>query len=437
MAVAKGKLKIRLTSVLIATTMLALMAVGFAAINVSQQAEGTSGLVARQMIYGAVALAAFAVLAFVPYQRLGKLAYPLFAFTLGLLVLVLFLPANRGCHRWIGLSFFQVQPSEFAKLALIILLAWYLRLGDHYRKALGLIPPFLLTLIPMGLILREPDLGTSLLLLPTLYAMLFLAGAKIRHLLGIMLMGIIILLFPVPRPLGNLSPLEARQRIATAYWTTGSSEKPDTAISAAALSAMKSHQLPRIHGWLRQGEADIIQGEGYQLFQSKIVLGSGKLTGRGDWQHGEIYFRNLPEDHTDFIFSIIGGQWGFLGCLGVFVLYGVIIVCGVEIAAATTEPFGRLLAIGVISLMVSQIFINVGMTMGLMPITGMTLPLISYGGSSLVVNCAALGLLVNVGQRKPITLARHPFEHDEDTSHMPYRPMEGNFRSYPRKTGEH
>lgn len=419
----KRKLKIRLTSVLIAMMTLALMSAGFAAINVSQQAEGMSGLVVRQMIYGCGGLVAFALLAFVPYQKLGRFAYPLFIFTLALLVLVLFLPAKRGSNRWIGLGFFQIQPSEFAKLALIILLAWYLRIGDHYRKILGLIPPFLLTLIPMGLILREPDLGTSLLLLPTLYAMLFLAGAKIRHLLGIVLVGVIILLCPVPRSLASMGPLETSQRIATAYWTSGPEEKPDTVVSAAALAGMKYHQLKRINGWLK--------GEGYQLFQSKMILGSGKITGLGDWQHGEIYFRNLPEDHTDFIFSIIGGQWGFLGCLGVFLLYGGIIICGMEIAATTTDPFGRLLAIGVLALMVTQVFINVSMTMGLMPITGMTLPLISYGGSSLVVNCAALGLLVNVGQRRPITLARHPFEHDEDTSHMPYRPMEGNFRSYP------
>ena len=316
MAIDKGIFGIRLTSVLIVATTLALMATGFAAINVSQQAEGTSGLVVRQMIYGCGGLVGFVFMMLIPYQKIGKYAYPLFGFMLGLLVLVLFLPANRGCQRWIGLGPIQVQPSEFAKLALIILLAWYLRIGDHYRKALGLIPPFVLTLIPMGLILREPDLGTSLLLLPTLYAMLFMAGAKIRHLLGIVLVGVIVLLFPVPRPLGNLSPLEVRQRVSTAYWVTGPAEKPDTAYSAAALAAMKFHQLTRINGWLRQGSEDVIQDEGYQLFQSKIVLGSGMFTGKGNWQHGEIYFRNLPEDHTDFIFSIIAGQWGFIGCVG-------------------------------------------------------------------------------------------------------------------------
>ncbi|RKY26626.1 MAG: hypothetical protein DRP83_03890 [Planctomycetota bacterium] len=427
----KPKFQLRLTSICIVVTTLALMGVGLAAIDVTQRAGGMTGLVARQMIYSLAAAVAFVGCAILPYQKIGRWAYILFAFTLALLVLVLFLPATRGCHRWIGFGFFQVQPSELAKLSLIILLAWYLRLGDHYRRAAGLIPPFVLTLVPMGLILREPDLGTSLLLLPTLYAMLFMAGAKARHLLSIVTVGVVVLLMPLPTQLGPLSPVDKRERVATAYWTTGPADKPTTAYSAAALTAMKIHQLKRVNGWLRQGQPDVIQGQGYQLFQSKLVLGSGKITGRGNWQHADVYFRNLPEDHTDFIFSIIAGQWGFIGCLGVFLLYGVIIVCGVEIAASTTDPFGRLLAVGVLALTVTQIFINVGMTMGLMPITGMTLPLISYGGSSLVVNCAALGLLVNIGQRRPIMLSRRPFEHDEDLSHMPYRPMEGQFRTYP------
>lgn len=121
----------------------------------------------------------------------------------------------------------------------------------------------------------------------------------------------------------------------------------------------------------------------------------------------------LPFEHTDFIFSVIGGRWGFLGCLVVLGMYAVILVFGIEIATITYDPFGRLLAVGVLGLLLSQIFINVGMAMGLMPITGMTLPLVSYGGTSIVVNCAALGLLVNVGQRRPILLAPHPFEYGE------------------------
>jgi cell division protein FtsW (lipid II flippase) len=122
----------------------------------------------------------------------------------------------------------------------------------------------------------------------------------------------------------------------------------------------------------------------------------------------------LPDDHTDFIFSVVGGQWGFFGCASVLVLYGIIFLFGADVAVSTPDPFGRLLAVGVLALLAAQIFINIGMAMGLMPITGMTLPLVSYGGSSLLVNCVALGLLVNVGRHRPMTLAPRPFEFDGD-----------------------
>ncbi|MCD4825134.1 MAG: rod shape-determining protein RodA [Phycisphaerae bacterium] len=413
----------RFAVVFITAAMLALMLVGILAIRISEQAEGNSGFAYKQTIFAIVGVIVFAICAAVPYPKFGKAAYPLFGVTLALLVLVFFLPEVRGSHRWIDLKFFKVQPSELAKLSLIILLAWYLRFGDHYRSLVGLIPPFLLTLVPMMLILREPDLGTSLLFLPTLYVMLFMAGAKRRHLFGIVCVGTVLLFIPIPQSTASMSTDVKETRKALAYWTMGSGDS-EYVVSASVLAVMKKHQLERIDGFLRQDDPRVIQGKGYHLHRSKIVLGSGKVTGRGDWAEAEIYFRMLPDDHTDFIFSIIGGQWGFVGCVILLGLYIVIFVLGVEIAYATHDAFGRLLAVGVLGLLVSQIFINVGMTMGLMPITGMTLPFISYGGSSLIINCAALGLLVNVGHRKPILLSRRPFEHKEPTAPIPYRPLE-------------
>jgi rod shape determining protein RodA len=155
-----------------------------------------------------------------------------------------------------------------------------------------------------------------------------------------------------------------------------------------------------------------------------MVMGAGGATGRLDWNNAEAFFRMLPADHTDFIFSVVGGQWGFAGCAAVLFLYAVIFLCGVEIATATNDAFGRLLAVGVLAMLFTQLVINVGMTMGLMPITGMTLPLVSYGGSSLLVNCAALGLLVNVGQRRPRLLSRRPFEFgDRQNKSVPFGPL--------------
>jgi rod shape determining protein RodA len=416
----------RVASIFIVISMIVLIVIGIVAINVSEHAEGVNGgLANKQMVFAIMGLGGFVIAVVIPYQKIGAVAYLLFGITLLLLVVVFFLPAVRGAHRWIDLKVFKFQPSELAKLSYIILLAWYLRLGDHYRKLLGLIPPFLLTFIPMVLILREPDLGTALLFLPTLFFMLYMAGAKLRHLVGIIFVAITLVFIPIPRSTQGMSPGEISERKATAYWTVGNEKKPDMIVSAAMLAMMKKHQLPRIDGWLRQSDPDVVRDKGFHLYHSKIVLGSGKLTGSEDWTDADWYFRILPDDHTDFIFSIAGGQWGFVGCIFVLLLYAVILLLGIEVAATTYDPFGRLLGVGVIGLLVSQMFINVGMTMGIMPITGMTLPLVSYGGSSLVVNCIALGLLVNVAQRRPILLGRRPFEHKEDTSHAPYRPLEG------------
>lgn len=418
-----GKQPPRFAAVFIVAAAMALMAVGCLAITVCQMAEGSSGYALRQLIYCMIGLAAMAAFSLLPYQRIGRYAYILYGVTLLLLVLVFFLPAVRGSHRWINLGLVKLQPSEIAKLSLVILLAWYLRLGDHYRKLIGLLPPFVMTLVPMGLILLEPDLGTALLFLPTLYIMLFMAGAKLVHLLGIIVVATVLVAIPVTRSERGMSRPETAVRESLSYWTYAEGDETHV-VSPAILAFMEYHQLQRIDGWLRQGDSDIIRGKGYHLYHSKTVLGSGKFLGRGGWETAELYFRSLPDDHTDFIFSIIGGQWGFACCMLVLVLYGVIVVLGVEIAATTHEPFGRLLAIGLIGFLICQVFINVGMTIGLLPITGMTLPFVSYGGSSLVVNCAAVGLLINIGHNRPILYSRRPFEHKEDTRPVPSHPLE-------------
>jgi cell division protein FtsW (lipid II flippase) len=269
--------------------------------------------------------------------------------------------------------------------------------------------------------------------------MLFMAGAKWKHLLGVIAVGTAMVLLPMPQRAGpDWSSREREARKALAYYVIGDEPDQQILITAAPLAVMEGHQFNRIDGWLRQGDPEVAMDKGFQLLWSKIVLGGGRTTGAGDWPDAKVFFRILPDDHTDFIFSIIGGQWGFAGCLLVLLLYAVIFLFGIEIAVVTYDPFARLLAVGVLGLLFSQLFINVGMTMGLMPITGMTLPLVSYGGSSLVVNCAALGLLVNVGQRRPIFLSRRPFEHGEKREKPPGAagPLgEGNWRREPPRDG--
>jgi len=442
---------LRYTSWPIFAAMVTLMTFGVLAIRASALADPSiSGLAGKQMVFACLGLVVFFLVSLVPYSRLGHVAYAFFGVMIALLVLVFFLPEIRGSHRWVDLKIVQVQPSEIMKLAYIILLAWHLRYRDNYRRLTGLIIPFVLTILPVVLILMEPDLGTSLLFLPTLYFMLFMAGAKLKHLLAVVAMGAAAVLLPIPQAVGNAESMQAaglqktsigpvkfysedtslgpkRTRLPIAYCRFQIGEGKVYDLKPLSLLAMNPnpYQLQRIEGWLRQDDPRIERTSGFHLHQSKMVLGAGKLTGCGGWRDAEVTFRMLPDDHTDFIFSVIGGRWGMLGCAAVLFLYGVIFLFGFEIAVLTYDPFGRLLAVGVLALLFSQMFINVGMTMGIMPITGMTLPMVSYGGSSLVVNCAALGLLVNVGLRRPILLGRRPFEYDQkhEKPPAPYGPL--------------
>ncbi|KKL70817.1 hypothetical protein LCGC14_2101120 [marine sediment metagenome] len=249
--------------------------------------------------------------------------------------------------------------------------------------------------------------------------MLFMAGAKGKHLLGVVGVVAVIAFLPVPYRLDPSRPaVTSREKLA--YWTYDQGKYALVAAPFARLpfvdrDIMKPHQIRRIEGWLRQSDPAVANDQGFQLHQSMMVLGSGGANGNSQSEAVDMYIRWLPDDHTDFIYAVIGGQWGFKGCAGLILIYIAIFVCGAEVAAVTSDPFGRLLVIGVLALLFTQIFINVGMTIGLMPITGMTLPLVSFGGSSMLINAIALGLLVNVGQRRPMTLSRKPFEHGGKT----------------------
>ncbi len=328
------------------------------------------------------------------YQKIGRYAYPLYGITIALLLLLVaarffdkfglpgipFVPERRATFRWIGVGPLQIQPSEFMKVALILALARYLRFRDSYREWRGLFAPFLLTLVPMVLILFQPDLGTLLMLLPVLFAMLFVAGARLRHLAIVILLG-----------------------CAT--------------MPVFYLYGMKEYQRDRIRVLFRQNIADEAwhNAEGFQLRRSKIALGTGGLFGEG-YRTGVFvqYDGLLPEEHNDFIFAIIGHQWGLLGAAAILLAYCAIVFFGVEVATTTNDPFGRLLAVGVVVMIVAQALLNVCMTVGLAPITGMTLPFVSAGGSSLWANFLAIGLLLNVAQRRPMLIAHPPFEYDKE-----------------------
>ena len=364
----------------------ALVLVGLANIYA---ATGPGHYTQRQLIWIGIGIVAFVLVSIPHYRHLVKVSYGLYALALALLVFVLvgkyvglgsLVPPINGSYRWIALGPVRLQPSELAKLAYILALGWFFRQGRSHRRVGGLIRPFALALVPMALILFEPDLGTVLLFVPVLFAVLFAAGARVRHLLTVVFAGIV------------LAPIM--------YFTPG---------------ALESYQRDRVKVLFKQGSEDPYwqRGPGYQLAQSKTAIGSGRLTGHG-WRKGSfIRYRFLPHRHNDFIFALIGHQWGFVGSVVVLALYALITLGGIEIAGNQVDPCGRVLAVGITTLFAVQMFINVGVTIGLMPVTGMTLPFVSYGGSSLLASFLGLGLLVNVARHRPHQLAPDPFEFDE------------------------
>jgi cell division protein FtsW (lipid II flippase) len=371
------------------------------------QTDDLSDIWKRQAIFAAVSMVGFIAANSVNYRRLGAASYWIFAGVLVMLAYLLvskyvvelpFAPDTKGTYRWIkievgGLALPQIQPSEFCKLAYILALAWYLRYRSNYRNFRALIGPFALALLPMVLILPEPDLGTVLLMMPILFTMLFVAGAKVKHLLIIVLMALAV----SPMLWYKMRPYQ-RTRISSVLLQN-------------AWIREKAEQHPRLGRVLVGTKFSTKQWKnewGYHLIRSKFAVASGgtnSAKGYGFRRGPFIKYNFLPERHNDFIFAIIAHQWGIWGCLGLLGLYVIIVSCGLEIAANNTDPFGRLLAIGIVAMFVVEVIINVGMTVGLMPITGLTLPLVSYGGSSLVVSVAAVGLLNNVGRRRPFSVA--------------------------------
>jgi cell division protein FtsW (lipid II flippase) len=363
----------------------------------------------KQTVFAVIGLAVLIAVNLADYRRLGPVSYWIYAAVLAALAVLLlgkvvnlrpFVPVINGACRWFRFGtakkFLQVQPSEFCKIAYILALAWYLRFRRNYQKFTGLIGPFTLTLLAMVLILFEPDLGTVLLMMPILFCMLFVAGAKVKHLVLIVLMAVL-----VSPLLWHKMNLYQRQRISCVLLQ-----------SATVRNKLKvSPYLAKIlTGREHFDETQWLHGRGWQLRNSKSAIASGGLKGYGFGKGPYLKYDDLPARHNDFIFAIIAHQWGFIGCVVLLGLYAVVIACSVEIAYLNTDPFARLISVGIIAMFAVQIIVNVSMTLGLMPITGLTLPLVSYGGSSLMVSMIAIGLLNNVGRRRPFSVAAKAFE---------------------------
>jgi cell division protein FtsW (lipid II flippase) len=359
-------------SVVVAAT--ALVMLGLAGISRGDQLAGSGAYFTRQLVWVGLAIPALIAAAWVPYRSLRPVSYLLFGVTIVLLLLVFLMPARGGARRWIPLGLFDMQPSELAKLTFILALSHYLMYRRNFRRFQGLFTPFLLTLIPLVLVLKEPDLGTALLFLPLLLAMLLAAGARLRHLMLIGMMGV---------------------AVTPVLWLGMNAEQKSRVVSL--LTQVENGPVPR--------------GDGYHLYQSKRMLSLGGTWGSelSGMPVDDPAAYHLPAARTDFVFCLIGERFGLFGSLLTLAIYAVLVVKGLAIAHSTREPFGRLLATGIVTLLATQAIINTGMTVGLMPITGMTLPLVSYGGSSLLATAIGLGLLINVAIRPGYEVTAEPF----------------------------
>lgn len=352
-----------------------LFGLGLAGIaRAAELAGGGRYYFAQQVMWIALASATMTLVTLPSYRVLARWSYGLFAVVIGLLVAVYFFPAVHGAHRWVRFAGLGFQPSEFAKLAYVLALARWLMHRENYRRLRGLILPLVLTLVPLLLVLREPDLGTALVFLPLLFVLLFAAGAQRRDLAALGCCGLALL----PLVWSQMS-LEQRSRVTSLVEQSAPGEKPTA--------------------------------DGYQLHQAKQLLALGGVWGSvctGAAPDDRAVY-HLPESHTDFIFSVVGERFGWGGMLGMFLLYGIIVWRACRIAGQTREPFGRLVAVGIGALFAVQVLVNTGMTVGLLPVTGLSLPLVSYGGSGLLAHALALGLLWNVALRPGYEVTPEPF----------------------------
>ena len=328
----------------------------------------------QQFVWAGAGVGCMFAATLVSYRRLAAWSYLVFALAVVLLVMVYFFPTVNGAHRWLRFWRIGVQPSEFAKVAFVCVLARYLMYRENYRRFRGLLPPLALATVPVLLILKEPDLGTAAVFLPVLLAMLLVAGARRGDLLRLVAAGVVLL----PLFWMQMSPYQ-KSRITVLLHPPVAGEKPSA--------------------------------DAYQSYQARTMMALG-----GPWGSyfsgqptEDMAVYHLPEDNSDFILCVLIERFGLPGLALILVLYGLLIWRVASVAAEAREPFGRLLAAGVAALIAVQVLMNAGVTVGLLPVTGLPLPLVSHGGSGLVAHCLALGLVINVALRPGYEMSNEPF----------------------------
>lgn len=314
----------------------------------------------RQLVWAVLGLFSMFIVMNIPYRVYQRLVpfILLAVFVLMALVLTDLGEARKGAQRWLNLGFITIQPSEFVKLGLIMYLSSLYAKKQEYIDDFwkGILPPLFIVGVFFGMILLQRDLGTAMLIVFFTIIMLFCAGARFSHMFG----------------------------LACA-----------TGLMFAIFSILEPFRMRRLISY-RDPWADA-QGDGYQLIQSLYAIGNGGITGSGFGNSIQKYFY-LPEAHTDFIFAVIAEEFGFIGMLIILTLMAVFVLRGIKVSAQAPTIFGTFLGVGIVSMIGIQALINIGVAVGLLPVTGMTLPFLSYGGSSLLITLTSTGILLNISR---------------------------------------
>ncbi|MBP2649626.1 MAG: rod shape-determining protein RodA [Firmicutes bacterium] len=346
------------TAVLI---LISLVIIG-SATHINNPSQERYWFVERQGMFALANIVIVFILLHFDYKSLGKYANLLYAVNLIMLMAVMFVGQSAlGAQRWIQIGPISLQPSEFSKIIMIISLAHMLdKRSGKLNTFKEIIPVFIYVGVPFLLVLKQPDLGTALVFLAILFGMIFVAGINLKHLGAIGLAG------------AALMPI---------FW-----------------HFLKDYQKKRLTVFLDPNIDPL--GSGYHIIQSKIAIGSGMLFGKGLFGGTQSQLNFLPENHTDFIFAVIGEELGFIGASIVLLLYFLLLYRSVKVAGEARDNFGMLLATGISSMLMFHLLVNVGMTAGIMPVTGIPLPLMSYGVSALTTNMVCIGILLNIYMRR-------------------------------------
>jgi rod shape determining protein RodA len=319
----------------------------------------------RQALFIGIGVAGMVLVTLVDYRRLRDFAWLPYVVTLVLLALVIspLGSERRGTQAWFQIGAFQLQPAELAKVSAILAVAALLAACEPPLKARRLVMALVVLALPVALIMLQPDLGTALVFVAITMGMLLVAGARARHIVVLTAVGVI------------------------------------GVVGILTSDVLEDYQRDRLTNFLGAEEVDVQDG-GYNSDQSKAAIASGSVNGKGLFEGTQTRLGFVPEQHTDFIFTAVGEELGFVGSATVLGLLALICVRIWRTAQIASDRLGMLICVGVLSMLVFQIFQNIGMTMGIMPITGITLPFMSYGGSSVIASWLAIGLVLNVHMRR-------------------------------------